>query len=334
MDPTKVVTPQPAEVTNYDALAQQGPNGLLTDDLRINHEGLRNNSLLRKDEWEMLDESIITIARQRLIVVEDLRAAGLVRNLNSLGVMIDQWETSSDMTDADISLSGVTPGNEDLPEFGLQGVPIPIVHKDFRINRRHLEASRRLGSSIDVTGAEIATRKVRDALEDLVIAGTTKVRIGDSRIYGYTTHPQRNTGSLTGDWTAQTGETILGDVQDMIADAEAALYFGPYTLYVPTAYASPLRGDFKSNSDKTVRQRLLEMDQISSIKVVDRMPADNVVLVQLTRDVVDLSVGQDIAPVDWQTMGGFVQHFKVLAAMAPRVKSDHNDGSGVVHYTV
>jgi hypothetical protein len=63
------------------------------------------------------------------------------------------------------------------------------------------------------------------------------------------------------------------------------------------------------------------------------MTAPEVLLVQLTSDVVDLPVGQDITTVEWDTKGGLQMHFKVMAAMAPRMKSDANGNTGIVHYT-
>ena len=96
---------------------------------------------------------------------------------------------------------------------------------------------------------------------------------------------------------------------------------------------SNLRDDFKANSDKTILERLLQIDSLTAIRSSSKLTGTNVVLVQLTSDVIDLPVGQDITTVEWDTKGGLSMHFKVMAAMAPRIKSDANSRTGLVHYS-
>lgn len=325
-----------ASISDLQALEDAPPGFIDEETLRINHEYLRTNSLLRHDEYKAMDQTVIQVARERLRILDDLRSAGLIRDLGTLGVLVDQWESSGDMTDAQIDMDGITPGNEDLPAFTLDGVPIPIIHKGFRVSIRHLQASRRIGAPIDQTGVQVATRKVSEAIERMIFSGTDRVRIGNNRIYGLLTHPDRHAGSFgVGNWDAPgtTGQDILDDVLDMIADAEAANYYGPFILYVPKLYMQVLRQDFKAASDKTILQRILDLSEIQAVRVADSMPANNVLLVQLTSDVIDVSIGQDISVIDWGSKGGLLQHFKVLSALAPRVKSDYAGQSGIVHYS-
>lgn len=304
---------------------------LLNNSMNVN--SLRTNALLREDEWKRIDDAVLMVARNRLAAIQDLRDAGLTRDLGGLGVIIAEYEKVSDMEPAEQNLSGVSEGQEDIPEFTIAGVPVPITHKDFRVNIRHLEASRTRGASIDVTAAEIAARLVAEALEDMLFNGSN-VRIGTNTLPGYRNFTDRITGSTSAVWDGSaTGEQMVADVIAMIGDAEAANYFGPFVLYVSTATMTFLREDFKANSDKTVLQRMLEIDSLSAVRHSGRMTATEVLLVQLTSDVVDLPVGQDITTVEWDTKGGMQMHFKVMAAMAPRVKSDANGNTGIVHYT-
>jgi hypothetical protein len=52
-------------------------------------------------------------------------------------------------------------------------------------------------------------------------------------------------------------------------------------------------------------------------------------LVQLTAEVVDLAIGQDITPLSWQEFGGLMNEFRVLMAAVPRIKFDANNACGV-----
>jgi uncharacterized linocin/CFP29 family protein len=295
---------------------------------------LRTNALLRKEEWEQLDSRVVEVARQRLAAVADLRAAGLTLNLGDLGVLISQYETLSDMEVAEVSMSGVARGRSARVEWTIQSVPIPIVHKDFQLNVRHLEASRRTGSGVDTTQAEVAARLVTEKLEDILFNGST-VQVNGNPIWGYRTFPNRNTGTAAGPWDAATGaaDNIFNTVTAMMADARADRFFGPYTLYVSEQQYSEMF--IKEGVDRfdVLLNRIREIPGIAAVKPTGALADGEAVLVQLTRDVVDLAVGQDITTVEWETQGGMVANFKVMAAMAPRIKADDAGRSGVVHYT-
>jgi uncharacterized linocin/CFP29 family protein len=294
---------------------------------------LRTNDLLRKDEWKALDDAVVQVARRQLGALEDVRAAGLTRNLGSLGVLLDEYERVSDVDPAEQSMAGVTPGQRDQAAFELASVPVPITFRDFQINLRQLAASRRGNSAIDTTNSELCARRVMEKLEDTLFNGST-VSIGGNTLAGLTTATARITGSVTAAWSSATGEQILGDVIDMIADAEAQNYFGGFMLYVPVSWNAALRGDLKAGTDKMIRERLLEIDALQGIRGTASLTAE-AVLVQMTRDVLDLSIASDITTVQWDSMGGMISNFKVMAAMAPRIKAPYGSGAktGIVHYS-
>lgn len=292
---------------------------------------LRSNRLLRKDEWIALDEAIVRVTETRLRAIADLRSAGLVRPLGGLGTLLDQFEKVSNVDPAEQSMSGTTRATKDLPEYSLASVPIPITFKDFDINIRMLEASRNRGAPADTVAGEMSARRVAEKLDDMVFNGSSVVVDGNN-VYGYTTHPDRITGNLSDGWQDGGTEDPLQDVLDIITALEAKDYYGPFVVYVPVDYNAKLREDQKAESDKTLRQRILEIDAIQDIRSTSDL-SDEVVVIQMTRDVVDLSVAQDIVTVEWDHMGGLVQSFKVMAAMAPRVKDTAEDDCGVAHYS-
>ena len=270
----------------------------------------------------------------RLMGVEDLMSRGLTHNINNgLGTTILQYDDASDVEDAEISMDGVTEGKNDIQEFVTRSLPLPIIHKDFNINIRKLTASRALGESVDTSMAEISGRKVAERIEDILFNGAGTLNFGGGTLPGYTTESNRNTVSFTSAWdaSAATGETILDDV---LSAKQASLddqHFGPWILYVPTNYETVLDEDFKADSDKTTRERILGVSGILDVKVADKLTASNVVLAQMTSDVVRIVNGLEITTVEWQTLGGMRAHFKVMAILIPQIRSDQESKSGVVH---
>src|SRR3990167_8936479 len=133
--------------------------------------GLRTNDVLRKEEWQQLDETLVGVARQRLIGINDLVSRGLSRNLGGLGVVPAQYEQLGDMTAASVDFAGVTDAEKDSVSFTLVSVPVPIFHKDFSINVRRLESSRgpnSIGAPIDRTQVETAAQKVVEQMEEVL----------------------------------------------------------------------------------------------------------------------------------------------------------------------
>lgn len=311
-------------------------SGLVAQALMQNNfsvESLRVEGVLRKDEWVNFDEAVVEVATKRLVAVADLMNAGLTYGVqNALGVTKVEWERVSEMTDAEISMGGITQGQNDRVTYDLQSVPLPIIHKDFHINIRALEASRTTGQSLDTTQAEIAARIVSEKIESLLFDGSD-IAGSTNKIYGYKTAPNRTTGSTTADFASATGAQIVGDVLDMINDAQNDNMYGPYVLYVTNAGYINMGDDYKAESDKTILQRVLEIPGIQAVRPSKDLAAGEAILVQMTRDVVDMVNGIEPTTVQWDSHGGFMVNFKVLAIMVPRIKSDKNSQSGIVHYT-
>jgi len=289
---------------------------------------------LRYDEWKDIDRTVVAVATERLVGIADLISHGLTHNLGSVGRTISLWDKSSDMTPANVSMSGVTEGDQDRLAFESASVPVPIVHKDFIINLRNLEASRLAGEALDVLAPNVAGRVVAEKSEDLLFS-TSTIQVDGGIIYGYLNNPQRNTVSLALVWDHATavGADILDDVQQMLTAARDDNFHGPFMLYIPGEYETALDDDFDFTSadTRTTRERIMQLNGIMGIQVADRLANANVVLVQMTVDVVDLAMAQDITTIQWESKGGMQQNFKVMAVWVPRTKSDYDGKSGIVH---
>jgi len=297
-----------------------------------------NASTLRKDEWVNLEDAIIESARERLVIVDDLMSAGLTYNVGGLGTLVSEWEASSEMTDASISMDGETDNNNgDRQNFSLQGVPIPVIEKKFSVGERMLLASRQRGAALDVTQGTEAARAVSRASELLVFYGSNVSGRDSSgnqfRIPGLTTFASRATQTLS-NWAivGTTTETILNEILLMIKKLETEeRRFGPYTLYVPGAWAFRFRQDFKANSDKTLMQRVMEIDVLKAVRFSDTLKAGDVVMLEMDRGTIDLAIASDITTVQWQSGSGWTNNFQVFAAWAPRLKADFDGHCGICH---
>lgn len=296
----------------------------------------RANATLKYDEWKFIEPKLTRASEERLVGWEDLIMRDLVVRLpNGMAKTIYQFDKVSDMSPAELHMDGMSRSDYDRVAFSSTGIPLPIAHKDGYMSARTLMASRDGGAPLDTANFEASRRQVSELVEDILFNGAS-YQVADTNIYGYTTHPDRNPKTDLTDWSlaATTGATILAETLDLIALNEADGYYGPYILYIPRNFSTKMSEDFKTESDKTIRQRLTEIDSIEDVKTVDKLTDSNVALVQMTSDVIEGIIGLEPDTIDWDSEGGMMLRFKSLAIMIPNVKSDIDGKSGVAHGSV
>jgi uncharacterized linocin/CFP29 family protein len=290
---------------------------------------------LRKMDWIKLDEAIIPAAKGRLRLVADLRGAGLEYGIDGLGYTVLQSERMTDIGDATISMDGMRAGDNDRPEFDLLNLPLPIIHKDFSYSARQIAASRNGYTPLDTSTAELAARKVAEEAEKLAIGVASKYTFAGGTIYGMINFENRLLYDITkptaSGWTP---ETLIDDVLGMRQESMDAYHYGPWMLYMGNSWSKYLDVDFKAFSSITLRQRLAAIDGINDVRTLDYLTGDNgldVVLLQMSSDVVREVVGMDITTVQWESNGGMLQNFKVMAILVPQFRADINGNTGIVH---
>ena len=295
-----------------------------------------NAATLRKDEWKLLDDVIVKAAKERLRLVDDLRAAGLTFTIpQGMGKTVLETETQGDVNDAVISMDGLREGSDDRPEYDLGMLPLPITHKDFQFSARQLLTSRNGASPLDTTSSGLAGRKVAEGIEKLALGVSSRYTYGGGTVSGLTNFTSRMTVTLTSPVAAGwTPATFLTQIIAMRTQSRAAFHYGPWMLYVAPAWDAYLDEDFKTNSDRTLRERTKAVNGIQDIKTLDFLTGYDVLLVQMTTDVIRIVIGMDITTLQWDSKGGMQKNFKVMAIMVPQVRGDFNSNTGIVHGSV
>lgn len=303
-----------------------------------NYKDIQVNNLtgtLRPDEWKALDEAVIGVAEGRLGGIQDLISRGLTYDLgNGFGTTVLEGHTISDAHKAELSMDGLTRSRNDRQVFKNFYLPIPIIHVDYEINARVLAASRNMGNALDTTNAERAARKVAEKLESLLFIDTP-YSYGGGTIYGYINYPDRVKVSLGTAWddVSVKGEDIVKKVLEMKQKSINSFHYGPWVLYIPTDYETKMDEDYDVSgaSMQTTRERILKISGINEVKVIDTLPANNVLLVQMTRDVVRLVRGMGIQNVQWKSEGNMVTNYKVMTIQVPQIRSSSNGKTGIIH---
>lgn len=324
---------------------QNGGRGI--DYLMANEEQraefMLNASLLEYDEWRDLSTTVIENRQEQMTLVSDLRGAGLVES-EDIGNLVSRWQTIGDISeDANVGMGmGEPRSDEELPGMGMQGVPLPVFYKDWRIDRRFLEAARnRPGNNLDTTAVIQMTRALGNTIERTMLNGWDRPVDGYT-MPGFLNHADRNvvTGASWHDNTTDM-EDIRNDVLSAIEALENDEYDdGGYWLYLNRVQNQRLRRLLDtfgggSGGDTNMRERINEeFDlEISNIRVTKNIPDGEAILFDPSPDVVTLGIAEDIQPIEWETPSGATAFVRLLASMNLKLKSTQSGQMGVVHLT-
>lgn len=297
------------------------------NEFNIQESNLRINNLLRKDEQEAISTALVEVAENRLGVVQAIRNAGLVHNLGSIGITTSTYEKVSNMEDADVTMQLIDV-NSDKVEFKPVSTIVPVFSKDFRINLRALEASRKMGESLDTTTIKLATRQVLEQFEKVSCQGTTAV----GTITGLQNATNANTEAMTANWATvtTTPAAIVAEIGEMLQELYADNFFGPYNLFVSKDIWTRMHEDYNAGySTDTLMERILRIPGINGVVAGDQMTTARAVLAQMTSDVMDLAIGADLKYDVWSP-SPYETRFKVYMVGVCRFKSDYDGKSGIV----
>lgn len=291
---------------------------------------------LRKDEWKEIDDVVVKAAKPRLRLVGDLRAMGLTKTIpNGFGKTVLQTETQSDITTGEWSMDGVNRSQNDRPLYEPSLLPLPIAHKDFGYTARQIATSRNNNTPLDTETAALAARRVAEMVEQQAI-GTSTFTYGGGTIYGLINYTSRLTKVITNPTASGwTGATLVAEVLAMIEQLRGAFHYGPYMLYTGVSWDQYLDADYSTaKGDNTLRDRIKKIEDIMDIRRLDYLTGYQMVLIQMTPDVIREVIAMEMTTVQWPEEGGLYQNFKVMAIMIPQLRVDQNSNGGIVHANV
>ncbi len=269
--------------------------------------------------WEEIDEQVMEAYQQEAYVTEDVRAANTTNH--DLGNLYSSYRRMSQMTDAEIDQHGEVAGDEDRTDYELATIPVPVIHKEFRVGWRESENTDTTADNVDE-----ATRAVTRALEDL-IWGNVSFSIGGNSIVGLQDTPTSGNWGGSGDWATASNaySEVINAMQTLMDNGFGA----PYVLYVDNAYRDDLMG-LRSNTTMNYVDIIEDLDEIDAVRFDSRCPSDEAYLVSMSRRSIDWTISQWITPVSWDIgpNGRATQH-QVFAVAAPRVKKDLAGNAGV-----
>lgn len=265
---------------------------------------LRDQAPLTAEEWQTLDQTVVQVARRNLVARRFLTIFGPVGTAVQT-LTADRFQ-EGEM--AHVSLFGA----EEQGMVTVQSrhyVPLPLLYRDFRLEWRDLETSRRLGVPLDTTGAAIAASAVAEMEDRLIFNGYDELQQA-----GFLNAEGRQRLPL-GDWSQGGGAfaAVVRGIQTLTSNH----FQGPFTLIVPPQLFVQLNRVYENTA-------VLEIDQIrraigGGVYLTPTLPPNVAVLIAAGQENMDIEIAQDmtVAFLETQAMD---HNFRVLETLALRIK--------------
>lgn len=275
---------------------------------------------LTSEEIKYIEEAIVKTVRPILVG----RQLMPIRTLGHAGYQKYYYYTETDMSQALIDMYGEEESQDEV-KLTEEDVSIPIIHKEYTLHWRDVEARRQRGEDLNTQHAENAARQVAEEEDKLIITGEYSgwPAMGLAGLVGSCPAANRTDGNA---WT--TPANILTDLATGKNGLRALGFYGPYKLIVtPSVYAYMEKiAAGGAGSDKWFFQAVGELiGGVENILISGSLYAtadagvDEALLVDVTKGNFELIVGADLS--HWLQQTKNMNYFgKVWEAVVPVIK--------------
>lgn len=225
---------------------------------------------LTAEQGEYIRDKAVEAAR-RAFVGRKL-FGGAVRKIDA-GTQTFGYDTLTHVSAASFDYSWPGRQSQDIINLTRSTVPIPILHKEFEINKLDLAASRQSGTPLNTSNAESAAYKVAYLEDSMLITGFSASGTTYEVNGLYAAAGNTDAGA---DWATATN--ITSSLQDGIALLIADNIQPPYNLVVnPAQYADCL--ELVANTAVTYIDHVKQMLQGGDIYVTPAITATTAMLI-------------------------------------------------------
>ncbi|MEB3206041.1 MAG: family 1 encapsulin nanocompartment shell protein [Vampirovibrionales bacterium] len=260
------------------------------------------------EQWQEIDNMVIDVVRRQLVGRRLLHLFGPL-GAGVQSITLDHFESAGPGT---LDLLGEADG-QPIQSVSRQVLQLPLIYRDFVLNWRDLEASRKLDMPLDLSAAAAAASSCARAEDELIFLGyRNKAQ--------YISYPGLLTveGRLRlqhTDWESPGG--VFNDVIRATENLASGGFYAPYAMVAsPKLYAKIHRyvGGSGVMEIDNIRQIVTQGVYFSSV-----IPENQILIASTGVQNADLAIGQDFktAYLGAQNMN---HPFRVFESVVLRIK--------------
>ena len=293
------------------------------------------NGTLRHEDFLAIQDKVVEVRRRALNGIQDLRDAGLSFS-EDIGTQLVGFENINEFDTARQDMNPNVGQNNDTV-FTEDFVPLPIAHQSWDIPWRQKGFDYKRSVALPESMRQVAER-----LENTLFNGNSGISVTFNAtafvIYGYTTHPNRGTGTIS-DWSniANRDSIVSEAIREvgLMWSSQGGVANDSVVMYVGNDIWTILQNDYiAAQPSDPILDRIKEIAQIREVKPAEKLAADEVVLVEMSERTVQLAVPADLITVPHTKDNPFdPQTFTSYGAMVQQIKVDSNSATGIRHLT-
>lgn len=261
---------------------------------------MRDDAPLSSGDWQHVDDAVVSVARALLVGRRFISLAGPF-GIGTEVIRLDTIEAGAACTHGEADCDCEECGCEVARVSSRRFVQMPLIHKDFVLGWRDIEAARQLGNALDLGPAAAAAAAVARAEDAAVFEGLLAAE-GTSTVD-------------VGDWSASGG--ALSSASAAAAALGRAGFIGPYTLVVSPDLYGLLQRPFKGSG--RLEHKLVSTVADGGILQAPVLGVGRALMVAHGAHYLDLAVGQDMVTA-YLGPEGMDHRFRVLETVTLRVK--------------
>lgn len=268
---------------------------------------MREEAPLTAEEWQQVDNVVVSVARQILVGRRFISLTGPL----GIGTQVVALDTIGGAEACLHDESGCACSLEACDAVRVTGrrfVAVPLIHKDFMLAWRDIETARQFGR-LDLGPAAAAAMFVARAEDELIFKGHP-----EHGYPGLLNVDGRQTLALS-DW--KTSGAALNDVAMAAQTLAEAGFYPPYALVVSPALYGLLQRVYKNSGE--LESELVEEIAEGGIFHSPALAPKQALLVAKGPHWIDLAVAQDMITA-YVGPEGMDHRFRVLESLVLRIK--------------
>lgn len=273
-----------------------------------------DTAYLTDEELQYIDDRIVEATAPLLIG----RKLFPVFTLPHAGFITVRGYKRTDMSQARISLYGQGE-NKDRSIKTPFDITVPVIHKEFTINWRDLEASRANGLPLDAQDAENAARQCAEEEDKLLISGEYTGWNGLG-VEGLATATGRNTKPSAGAWPANSLTDLSAAIGELEADGHVNAKM--YAAVLRSSWAAKLRALVSNTATKwidVVKDLFPAGIYVSDSLYTSAGATTSGLVLELSQENFEMIIERDLTTFTQQDEDMNLQ-CKVHEVVAPRIK--------------
>jgi len=309
---------------------------------------LTADSTLVVDSWDQISDMVLDDQFVESTIVDQLIAAGFGVS-SSLSRYAYFNPMSNTRMEAEVGMNMRTQSKQDMPGFGLDGVPLPLHQVEYRLDAREYQNAQAFGEDFDDSVGTEARRALNRSEADMLWngwGGDVQTERGLVSVSGLDQDiDQIIQASNSGGWIADPNNILedfktlhdaVEDQTDVVDEDDVPLVseVGGRVLVPRAMWGEYDREDYETSAtDEPVSERIERKYPYLDVVPAPRLDADSLILMLDDPRYFQIVTAQGVTNTTWESDGGAALNARLISSRTPFVRQQPDGINGIVRMT-